>query len=115
LGKVRLLAEETDEALSLFRKAVDADPADATARLSLGLGLKQRRRVEDAIGCYETAIRLDPRLVVAHLALGKALVSPGPAGGRPASAAPSTATRGSPPATPRWARRWWSAGSSTRR
>jgi tetratricopeptide (TPR) repeat protein len=47
------------------------------AHLNLGLVLRARGRVQEAVGHYEQAIGIDPRYPNAHGALGEALLALG--------------------------------------
>jgi tetratricopeptide (TPR) repeat protein len=56
-----------------FQAAVAAAPANAAARNSLGLTLKARGQLDEAIACFQKAIDLDPKYTDAHLNLGALL------------------------------------------
>jgi tetratricopeptide (TPR) repeat protein len=61
------------EALESYQKAVDIDPANATALNDMGNLLADLGRPEDAIRAYLAAIEADPALAQAHHNLGVAL------------------------------------------
>jgi tetratricopeptide (TPR) repeat protein len=59
-GTEALSAGQHREALRLLRKAVDLDPADFAAHMSLGLCHEGLGQFSDAAACYTTAIALRP-------------------------------------------------------
>ncbi len=58
------------EEIGILSCASEANPRDAQARLFLGNLLYDRRRHDEAIGCWELAVKLDPRNAVAWRNLG---------------------------------------------
>lgn len=61
------------EALESYQKAVDIDPANATALNDMGNLLADLGRPEDAVRAYLSAIGAEPALALAHHNLGVAL------------------------------------------
>jgi Flp pilus assembly protein TadD len=59
-----------DEAVIEFRKAVELEPADATAHASLGRALDKKGNPDEAITEYRKAIELKPDDATAHYNLG---------------------------------------------
>jgi protein O-GlcNAc transferase len=59
-----------EEALAAFRRALQRNPADAGAWTGAGACLRGLGRMEEAEASYASAIRLDPGLAEARLALG---------------------------------------------
>jgi TolB-like protein/tetratricopeptide (TPR) repeat protein len=55
-----------DEALAQAQHAADLDPLAAHPRVLLGMELTAARRYEEAIGCLQAALTLDPRSSLAH-------------------------------------------------
>ena len=62
---------------TLWRDTVTKNPDAWAAQNSLGVALLQASRVEDAIGHFEQALRIEPDCVDAHYNLGVALVRQG--------------------------------------
>src|SRR5262245_6354539 len=62
-----------NERLRWFQAAVAAAPGNAAAHNNLGIALKDKGQVAEAIACYQKAIALDPKLAQAHTNLGMAL------------------------------------------
>jgi tetratricopeptide (TPR) repeat protein len=71
------------ESLVVLRRALAANPADATAHFLLGSLLLASGRADDAVGEWQEARRLDPRIPVLHRNLGRTLLQ---VNGDPASA-----------------------------
>ena len=65
---------QQDRALECFRQAVELDPDDGSARVSLGDLLYEQGDLDGARGCYEQALAADPDLVQAYLSLGNLLL-----------------------------------------
>ena len=65
-GKVAFEAARYAEAASEFRKAVDANPESAAARVNLGAALTQTGDLDGAVEQFEAALRIDPVTVNAH-------------------------------------------------
>ncbi len=57
---------DLDAALASYEKAVEFDPAYATARVDVGVVLEQMGRPQDAQGAYESALVVDPDCLEAH-------------------------------------------------
>ncbi len=62
------------ESLVVLRRALARDPADATAHFLLGSLLLASGRADDAVGEWQDARRLDPRIPVLHRNLGRTLL-----------------------------------------
>ncbi|HEV3263039.1 MAG TPA: serine/threonine-protein kinase, partial [Gemmataceae bacterium] len=69
--------EGVNERLRWFQAAVAAAPANAAAHTNLGIALKDKGQVDEAIACHRKAIEFDPKLVAAHNNLGVALKDKG--------------------------------------
>jgi tetratricopeptide (TPR) repeat protein len=65
--------EGADEQLRWCQAAVAAAPANAAAHNNLGVALKGKGKVEEAITCFQKAIALDPKAALVHNNLGNAL------------------------------------------
>jgi Flp pilus assembly protein TadD len=70
LGRREYEAGKFEEARAAFRKAVDAAPASAEARVGLGMALAQLGNAAGASEQLEAALRLDPDNTTAHTTLG---------------------------------------------
>jgi tetratricopeptide (TPR) repeat protein len=77
LGRRAYEAGRFDEAATAFRKAVDAAPASAEARVGLGMALAQVGNAAGAIEQLEAALRLDAEHPTAHATLGLVLARTG--------------------------------------
>ena len=73
--KTRLIA--VDQGIINYQRALGIDPNTTLSRASLGLAPGDADRLNDAIGHYETAVRIEPWLWLAHAARGQALVALG--------------------------------------
>jgi tetratricopeptide (TPR) repeat protein len=62
------------ESFAVLRRALDANPRDATAHFLLGSLFLSSGRSDEAIGEWQEARRLDPHLPVLHRNLGRALL-----------------------------------------
>jgi tetratricopeptide (TPR) repeat protein len=65
------------ESLPVLRRAVEVDPGDATARFLLGSLYLSGGMTEPALGEWEEARRLNPRLPVLHRNMGLTLIARG--------------------------------------
>ena len=72
-----LQAGRFDEAETIARQAVAANPRDAHARALLGLVLDQRGRTAEAEDAYRQALRIEPKSAFALTNLGVLLVRKG--------------------------------------
>jgi len=72
-GGLMLSQARFDEAVAMFREAVAADPADASAAHALAVALAQTGAHEDAIDAARSAIANGHDPVAAGLVLGRAL------------------------------------------
>lgn len=59
-GVAKVLADDFAGAVPLFRRAIAADPARASAHLHLGLALEALGDEREAVGALREALRLDP-------------------------------------------------------
>ena len=60
-----------------YQRALEIDPNATLSRASLGLTPGDADRLNEAIGHYETAVRIEPWLWMAHAARGQALLALG--------------------------------------
>jgi tetratricopeptide (TPR) repeat protein len=65
------------ESLVVLRRALAANPADATAHFLLGSLMLASGRADDAVREWQEARRLDPRIPVLHRNLGRTLLQVG--------------------------------------
>ena len=79
LGFALALRGKGDEAIPLFRKALELRPDYPEAHYNLGIELAQRGEFEKAIAEYRKAIELNPKYIEAYQNLGVALASSGKA------------------------------------
>ena len=77
LGLALRALGRTDDALESYQKAIDIDPANATALNDMGNLLADLGRLEDAVRAYQRALEADPGLALAHHNLGVALCGMG--------------------------------------
>jgi tetratricopeptide (TPR) repeat protein len=76
-GRLAYQGEQYKDAAEAFRKAVEAAPTSATARINLGSALSRLGDTAGAIRELEAALRFDPENVGAHLNLGLLLAGEG--------------------------------------
>ena len=69
-----------NERLRWFQAAVAAAPANAVARINLGIGLRDKGQLDEAIACFKRAIELDPKYSPRPLQLGRCTEGQGPIG-----------------------------------
>ena len=62
-----------DEAIAVYRQAIERQPDYALSHKILGVALAAKGRVDEAIVCYRKAVELDPKSAPAHITLGSAL------------------------------------------
>jgi tetratricopeptide (TPR) repeat protein len=60
-----------------LRKAIELAPMSATAHNNLGIALKSKGQLDEAIACYKKAIALDPKLALPHCNLAVVLINMG--------------------------------------
>ena len=65
------------EGIVHYKQTLMIDPQLTLGRNNLGITPRDADRLDEAIGHYEKAIRMEPGLSVAHAALGQALRGPG--------------------------------------
>ncbi len=68
---------KTDEAISVFRRAVELEPKSAQARDHLGWMLEHQGKLDDAVALYRKATELDPALAQAQSNLARTLIASG--------------------------------------
>ena len=73
--KTRLIA--MDQGIINYQRTLGIDPSATLSRASLGLTPGDADRLNEAIGHYEKAVRIEPWLWLAHAARGQALVALG--------------------------------------
>ena len=73
--KTRLMA--VNQGIINYRRALGIDPNATLSRASLGLTADDAERLNEAISHYETAVRIEPWLWMAHAARGQALLALG--------------------------------------
>ena len=73
LGYALATAERFDEALGVYRQAVEAQPGDADAHFNLGNVLNALERADEAAAAYREAVAVAPDMVAAHANLGGVL------------------------------------------
>ena len=69
LALVRFEQRRYEDALSLYRRLVEADPDNAQTHANLGATLYYLNRADEAVASYEHALSLDPSLESARAAL----------------------------------------------
>ena len=62
--------EGANERLRWYQAAAAAAPANAVAHINLGVALKDKGQLDEAIACSKKAIELDPKFATAHSNLG---------------------------------------------
>ena len=75
LSRLRAAEGDLDGALSLLRRAMDADPSSPALYATAAQIYLQQNRVEEALAACEAAIKLDPNFVQAQLLAGNILVT----------------------------------------
>ena len=70
-------AEQFDEAIAHYRKALEIKPDNAEAHDNLGIALAGRGQVDEAIAHYRKALEIKPDFAEAHNNLGIALAGRG--------------------------------------
>ena len=73
----RLRQGQLDEAIRLFRQALELDPGHLGAARGLGLALHQKGELRSAIQAYRSALALEPADAQTRLNLGRALLALG--------------------------------------
>ena len=69
--------DRLEEAILLYERVIDRDPANASAHYNIGRALERHGHVERAIASYRTAIGLAPEDADAHHSLGRVLALEG--------------------------------------
>ena len=77
LGNARLAAGRTDEALELYRHAIELDRTNEKAHHNLALVLANQGKLDEAIARLREAVRLAPTSVAANAALAEVLQQAG--------------------------------------
>jgi tetratricopeptide (TPR) repeat protein len=73
LGMIRVQTGSIEDAIDLFRKAVDRDPNSADAHAGLANALLAQSRLDEAAAAYREALAIDPDLAEANYGLATAL------------------------------------------
>ena len=73
LGVVSLQTGRIHEGVEVLTKAIALEPGSAPGHLNLGNGLRELKRPDQALACYDRAIALMPRLAEAWANRGNAL------------------------------------------
>jgi len=79
-GKLAYSAGQFQAAADAFRKALEADPRSARARINLGSSLVRLDQTEEAISQFRQALELEPQNLTARFNLGQLLLSRDQAG-----------------------------------
>lgn len=66
LGTLSLQTGDTEQGVSLIKRAVRVNPSAAETHCMLGVGLNSLQRREEALASYDAAIRLKPAYAEAH-------------------------------------------------
>jgi tetratricopeptide (TPR) repeat protein len=69
MGAIYELLHQPDDAIIALEEAIRADPADADAHYTLGAMLMDRKRYQDALPHFVTAVQLAPLAIQARLSL----------------------------------------------
>ena len=77
LGQLYVKSRHVDEAIEVYRAAINADPNFADAHNNLGNALTMTERVEEAAGHYRRALEIDPNNARAHYNLATWLLKQG--------------------------------------
>lgn len=77
LGVIAYQTGCNEDAVELIKKAIRANPADATFHYNLGLSCRALGRMDEARACYEKAVAINPRYVDAQNNLGVILQDQG--------------------------------------
>jgi tetratricopeptide (TPR) repeat protein len=73
LGLLYARADRIDDAIDLFRRAIEAEPNSADALLWLGVALTELDRHEEALAYYQKGLSINPNHAVGQCGLGAAL------------------------------------------
>ena len=77
LGTILLERGQVDEAVALFRKALEIKPRYVDAYNNLGVAFVKQARFEEAVSEYRRALEIEPHDATAHVNLGIALYQQG--------------------------------------
>src|SRR5262245_64952838 len=77
LGVLALEAGQAAEGIGYFHHAVTLQPQNASYQNALGEAYRAWGGLTEAAAAFQAALRLDPRLAAAHLALGLTLFDQG--------------------------------------
>ncbi|MEM7351640.1 MAG: tetratricopeptide repeat protein [Acidobacteriota bacterium] len=72
-GVESMLEDRNEEALHWLQRAVELDPALASARINLGVALRRTGDLEGAEEAYQEALRIDPGAAAAYRSLAALL------------------------------------------
>ncbi len=73
LALIRLQTGSADEAITLFRRAIEQKPSSAEAHASFANALLAQKRLDDAVAGYRRALAIDPGHAEANYGLALAL------------------------------------------
>lgn len=73
LGFALQLQGQFDKSLEAFDRARALDPMQPTAPMLAGFSYLVKNNAEEAISSFKSSIDLDPRIIIAHLGLSRAL------------------------------------------
>jgi tetratricopeptide (TPR) repeat protein len=102
----------SEEAVSALREALRLRPGDAQIRIALADQLRAAGRPLEVEPLYRAALDANPRLLRAHLGLGRLLAAQGDTGGSAMSTTPWRTCCGAE-ARPNWRRGTWPCRSAT--
>lgn len=77
LGVKAVKAKDYGTAMTLFKKAVAADPKDADAWNYLGYSHRQMKQFDQALSTYKKALAINPKHLAAHEYLGELYLQTG--------------------------------------
>ena len=75
LARVHSARGRNDDALAAYRRALEIDPTERSARLQVAVTLRKAGKVDEAIAEYRTLLEQHPRYVKAWFNLGIALAA----------------------------------------
>jgi superkiller protein 3 len=76
-GFARFANDELEEAIALYRQAIDADPKLAIAWNGLSIALAQQGHLEEAVEAARKLVELEPDEALSHTNLSRILMQQG--------------------------------------